>query len=314
MESCPVDCRAVCGDGACTHAEDVCSCADDCDECGDGECSWAEAGAGACAADCPGASHFVRICAGTFAMGSPEGELGRDRGEARHEVTLTRDFEIRSAEVTQAEFEGSMGYNPSGFAGCADCPVDHVSWHEAAAYCNALSDAGSLGRCYDCAGSGASVTCGSAAAYATPYECPGYRLPTEAEWEYAARAGTTTATYTGDLTGDPISCDPSAVLEPIAWWCDTSEGTTHEVGLLDANAWGLNDVLGNVSEWCHDWFGEYGGAATDPWGPGAGSDRVIRGGYFGSFMYAVRAAGRDFETPDRHFTGPGLRVSRSLEP
>jgi formylglycine-generating enzyme required for sulfatase activity len=274
--------------------------------CGGEETCGAE---GRCVGFAPGT--FVTIPSGSFEMGSPAGELGRYTGETQHEVTLTHDFEILSTEVTQGEFEALMGYDPSGFGTCgSDCPVETVSWHEAAAYCNELSDGAGRSRCYECTGSGASVECSPAAAYATPYDCPGYRLPTEAEWEYAARAGTVTATYNGDL--DVTDCSASTVLDSIAWYCGNSGDTTHPVGSLDSNDWGLFDMLGNVWEWCHDWYGGYGGAETDPWGPEAGSVRVGRGGSWIHVARFARAAGRFRSNPGSRGDLVGFRPVRSL--
>ncbi len=242
-------------------------------------------------------------------MGSPPGEEGRDDNETQHEVTLTQDFEILATEVTQSEFEAVMGYNPSHFSGCADCPVEWVSWYEAAAYCNALSDAAGLDRCYVCSGSDEEVECEPGSSFTTPYDCTGYRLPTEAEWEYAARAGTTTATYNGDL--DDIDCS-SAVVDPIAWYCGNSDDTTHLVGTRGSNDWGLHDMLGNVWEWCHDWDDVYpDGSVTDPWGPPSGSHRVIRGGSWNFLARLARAALRGRDRPAYRYDNVGFRPVRS---
>jgi formylglycine-generating enzyme required for sulfatase activity len=295
--TCPEDCEAECGDTFCTHDETACTCASDCDECGDGECSMTEAGAGTCEADCPGVSHWVRICAGTFMMGSPVTEPDRFGDETQHEVTLTRDFEIRSTEVTLGEFRALMGRNPSGYSACGDaCPVENVNWHEAAAYCNALSSGAGLVQCYTCSGSGADVTCEPTG---NPYECRGYRLPTEAEWEYAARSGTTGPRYGDDLGA-------------IAWYLDNSRYSTHAVGTRAASPWGLYDMLGNVWEWCRDWYGDYGGAVADPFGPGTGSVRVVRGGSWGDDAWNLRVALRYGYAPDSRHNFIGLRPLRSL--
>jgi formylglycine-generating enzyme required for sulfatase activity len=294
------------------------------DACGDGVDS-----------DCNGSdsiSCFVTVTAGTFTMGSPSsewycwsepgGELCAE--EPRHEVTLTHDFEILSSEVTQAQFGEVMGYNPSSFSDCGpDCPVDHVSWDQAAAYCNALSDAVGLSPCYWCAGSGETPGCGVSPWYVSPYDCPGYRLPTEAEWEYAARAGTTATTYNGDLEPGLYVVDEgcageadSAVLDPIAWYCSNSDDRIHAVGRRRPNHWGLYDMLGNVWEWCHDGGGDYPeGPVSDPSYPTEGMAHMVRGGSYYDLARDVRAANRDWDLHGvGRCCGNGFRVARTLEP
>jgi formylglycine-generating enzyme required for sulfatase activity len=229
----------------------------------------------------------VRVRAGSFTMGSQNSEDGRDADEAQHQVTLTRDFWLGATEVTQAQWRAMLGSNPSRFDDCDACPVESVSWDDAVAYLNALSDREGLGRCYD----GANFR---------GVGCEGYRLPTEAEWEYAARAGTTGPRY-GDL-------------DAIAWHFDNSGGETHPVGQKQPNAWGLHDMLGNVSEWLHDWYGSYpSGAVSDPQGPVGGANRVSRGGGWGSGAGSLRAAARGSGTPGvRDYGFLGFRLSRSV--
>ncbi|MBW2700812.1 MAG: formylglycine-generating enzyme family protein [Deltaproteobacteria bacterium] len=263
---------------------------------------------------CVNVGVFVTLEAGTFEMGSPEGEAGRQTDEAQYTVTLSRGFRMLSTEVTQGRFEALMEYNPSDHTGCGtDCPVENVNWYEAAAYCNALSATVESEECYTCTGEHVDVICEPNAVYATPYDCPGYRLPTEAEWEYAARAGTVTATYNGDLDSEYLDCgQPNDVLDPIAWFCGNSGDTTHTVGTREPNDWDLYDMLGNVWEWCHDGHEDYPtGSVIDPWGATPGSDRVLRGGSWGYGAWHARAARRYHFSPVYRSYGSGFRPVRS---
>jgi len=204
--------------------------------------------------------------------------------------------------------------------------VEWVSWHEAAAFCNALSDRAELPHCYTCAFEASGVRCAWDQARASPVECPGYRLPTEAEWERVTRAGSTTATYGGDLESGQLYCaQPNGTMDALGWTCGNSGGGVHPVGELWANAWGLFDTLGNVREWCQDWatmtddpflgtvLADYPAAAlTDPWGPATGSTRIVRGGSWRGAAIDARAAARDHLSPGSRADDVGFRVVRTL--
>ena len=282
--SCPRDCPAVCGDRVCDGpVETPCSCHRDCDFCGDRVCSSAEASDISCPEDCLG---WVRICPAEFTMGSPLSEESRGIDETPHEVTLTFSFEISTTEVTQGQFEALMGYNPSYFstegegAPCgSDCPVEMLTWSESAAYCNALSDRAELDNCYVCSGSGMSLSCELSSDWSSPYMCPGYRLPMEAEWELTARSGTSGARY-GEL-------------DAVAWYQDNADGSPHIVGTREPSPWGLYDMLGNVSEWCHDRYQLYHAMpVVDPVGQSSTASWVWRGSSYASEGEDVRAAFR----------------------
>jgi formylglycine-generating enzyme required for sulfatase activity len=235
-----------------------------------------------------------------------------------HQVTLTHGFEIMSTEVTQGEFQSVMGYNPSYFTSCGShCPVEKVSWHMSVAYCNALSQQAGLQACYSCSGSGTSVTCQEASGYTGQaiYSCPGYRLPTEAEWEYAYRAGTQTSAYNGTITN---CSDSDSTADQIGWYYYNSGNTTHPVGKKAPNAWGLYDMAGNVYEWTHDWYEAGKGTlpVTNPLGPASGSYRVNRGGSWNFHASYLRAAYRKQYTPTNQssYGSFGLRCSRTILP
>ena len=248
-------------------------------------------------------SEMILLPAGTFTMGGGAGDP--DGTYTDHEVTLTHDFWMGETEVTQAQyalFTTAADPTPSYFGGYADRPVEMVSWYEVAKYANALSTAEGLTPCY--------LTDGTelAAAYLTdPYSCPGYRLPTEAEWEYAARAGED-MTYAG-----------SSTIGDVAWYATNSGGMTHSACGLTANAWGLCDMSGNVWEWTGDWYSSSydgygtGSGTTDPPGPTSGSDRVVRGGAWTLGASYATVSGRDGVAPPYYVFGDiGFRLSRSI--
>jgi formylglycine-generating enzyme required for sulfatase activity len=262
----------------------------------------------------PTPTGFALIQPGTFNMGSPTTEACRKTNETLHPVTLTRAFLIGVSEVTQQAFQQGLGYNPAKNGACQTCPVEQMDWHEAVAYCNSLSSVGALPACYVCSGSGSAVACSVATAYSsggkTIYDCPGYRLPTEAEWEFAHRAKTTGATYQGSIT----SCSSSdPVADKIAWYFDNSGNKTHPVKQKLANSHGIYDMPGNVREWAHDRYqADLGKAsATDPHGVATGTSMTIRGGSYWNYALSTRAARRDPTTATKTDSKIGFRCARS---
>jgi len=211
---------------------------------------------------------LIRIKPGEFLMGSPPTEAGRKKDETLHQVKITRPFMMAATPVTEAQYKAIMGKNPSHFQG-DQRPVDHVSWDEAVMFCDKL---GAKERLH-------------------------YRLPTEAEWEYACRAGTQTAFSFGDGN-----------LDDYTWNGANSDKQSHDVATKKPNAWGLYDMNGNTWQWCFDGYGPYTGDAVDPKGSDDTSTHVLRGGSFADTPSAYRAARRYAMHPGSRYDGHGFRV------
>ena len=236
---------------------------------------------------------FVRINGGTFTMGSPANEAGRYDDEGPQRQVTVSSFNMGRYEVTQKEYREVMGKNPSHFKG-DNLPVEQVSWYDAIEYCNRRSQRDGLTSAYTISGTGYSRT------VTWNRSANGYRLPTEAEWEYAYRAGTTTAYNTG-----------SSISDNTGWNSANSGSSTKPVGQKPANAWGLYDMHGNVWEWCWDWYGNYpNGAQTDPMGVSSGALRVTRGGSLNNTAEISRSAYRSNGLPDYRGNSIGFRVVR----
>ena len=249
---------------------------------------------------------FIKIPAGKFIMGSPESEVGRDSDETQVKVEITKPFEITATEVTQRQWFSVMRNNPSYFKGekycganydsvnklCPDHPVERVSWNDVQEYIKKLNGLQGLSGCEG-----------------SPKDPSGcYRLPTEAEWEYAARAGTKTAYFFGDS---------STQLGNYAWYDENSggRGRTHKVGTKAANSLGLHDVYGNVFEWVQDVYREKLEEGEDPLHEGSllsGSVRVICGGGWSSYARDLRSASRSHYSPGDGSISVGFRLVRTL--
>jgi len=211
---------------------------------------------------------MVLVPAGRFTMGSPAGAAMRQEEEWPHQVTLTRPFRISATEVTQAQWRALLPAKV-GSPGGDELPVTSLSWAEAVEFCRTLSQK----------------------------EKTVYRLPTEAEWEYACRGGAE---------------DRTSALDEMAWYADDSDGMAHAVATRKPNAWGLFDMLGNVAEWTADVYAPYprGPEQADPAGPASGTSRVVRGGSFRSFRPALRCAARTGTPGSYQLAHLGFRVVR----
>ena len=255
------------------------------------------------AAQVQAADEFVLIQGGNFDMGSPTSENRREKDEVLHHVTLS-SFYMGSREVTQKEYRELMGNNPSQFQG-DELPVENVSWYDAITYCNARSVAENLTPAYVISGSGDART------VTWNREANGYRLPTEAEWEYACRAGTTT----------PFSTGENATVEQANYYgtypydgfpSGQYRNRTMPAGSFAPNAWGLYDMHGNVWEWCWDWYGAYGNeSAVNPAGADSGTFRVNRGGGWTDFGRHLRSAYRAAYPPENRTFNLGFRLARN---
>ncbi|HNG14947.1 formylglycine-generating enzyme family protein [Accumulibacter sp.] len=237
---------------------------------------------------------LIDIPAGRFRMGSPPGEAGRDDDEGPlREVTLDA-FACMPHPVTRGLYRKLMPQIKRNWIekDADDWPANRISWYDAVQFCNRLSDEDGLARCYEIEGT--NVTWQHAA--------DGYRLPTEAEWEYACRAGSETRYSFGD---------DAAELVRHAWYSANADGHPHAVGGLAPNAWGLHDMHGNVWEWCWDWFGDYPAEAEiNPVGPVGGTWRVLRGGSFAIGAEVLRSAFRNWFRPEFGDEDFGFRCVR----
>jgi len=220
---------------------------------------------------------FVLIPSGTFMMGGSSSQSGQNGDAPQHRVTMTKAFYMQNTEATQGQWRAIMGKNPSDFSSCGDdCPVENVSWPDAQEFIRRLNTKEGENK---------------------------YRLPTEAEWEYACKAGTTTAFYFGD---------DGRLLGQYAWYNGNSAKGTQAVGRKKPNQWGLYDMHGNVWEWCEDWFGPYpAGSVTDPTGPSSGSYRVFRGGGWHFDAKFCRSEVRGRRSPGYRAGGLGFRLART---
>jgi formylglycine-generating enzyme required for sulfatase activity len=256
---------------------------------------------------------WVRVPNGRFTMGSPQTEPCRDANEAQRQVLLTRRFQLMRLEVGRGEFQHLMGSQPS-LPGCDEdgCPVNNIDWHQAAAYCNALSTQVGLPGCYECSGNPWHCRVPSTFQGPAVYGCQGYRLPTTAEWEWSYRAGSQTALYSGAID----VCDGTvAAADSIAWYEANASGKLHARGTRQANAWGLYDMAGNALEWTHDGNAPFVDS-VDPVGDDdddtKSTSRGLRGGSFRDAPGALRGAGIRISPPGLRTDETGFRCARTL--
>ncbi len=254
---------------------------------------------------------FVLLPPGTFTMGSPTDEPGRGNDETQHQVTLTKGFYVSAYEVTQNQWQTAMGWNESTFSG-PNRPVEKVTWFDAVKYCNERSVDEGLAPAYTITGAGYSGNHIVSATVTRNPDANGYRLLTEAEWEYASRAGGADAFCNGTISERHCGNEPH--LDQVGWYCGNASNQTHDVGTKSPNAWGIYDMHGNVGEWCWEAYGSYpSGPVTDPASSGSSSGGLSRGGSWTNEAQACRSAVRDSATPSLPNAYHGLRVARTAD-
>ena len=268
---------------------------------------------------------FVLVQAGEFEMGSPAGERGRQQDEASRRITITQPFYLGTHEVTQDEYMKVMERNPSSFTAKGEGkdrvagletgrhPVENVSWFDAVEFCNRLGAKDGYAPAYRLDDVVRREDGSIEKADVVFRGGDGYRLPTEAEWEYACRAASTTPFHYGGVTKKKdANCQPSMAAGMYGDFKPWQElGRTAAVGSYPANAWGLRDMHGNVAEWCWDWYEERPDVAADPAGPLHGDHKLARGGSWLANELRCRSASRFFRVPGERSYETGFRVART---
>lgn len=272
----------------------------------DSDCLLGNCARGRCAP-----SGMLQVFAGSYLRGdAPDRFIADGRTRPQHQVTLTHSYFLDQTETTQAAWLAAMGTNPAAASACGlDCPVESVSFLDAVSYANRRSQEAGLPQCYVLDGSG-SVQVRSSTGRVQ--DCLGYRLPTEAEWEHAARAGSLTDLPSGNIAL-PTGNDP--ITDAFAWFRSNAGGTAKPVVTRTPNGWGFFDLAGNVQEWTDDRYTTYPvGSVTDPSGASFGNERVIRGGSFNAYPQNVRSAFRTSRRQDSPSPLVGLRLARTVPP